>query len=136
MVGRVTALLREARAAGLTVHADGPRLTVRGPKTQEPLARELLAHKAAVLAALAAHDAAVAWRVAAMRPLVPPWPRPVGYLCARRDLPATVAPGLCPSCGEVKEAGQKFICQACQEAKWIVLGEAREAREDVADGDQ
>lgn len=48
----LTALAR-ARAAGLAVTADGDRLTVRGPKRLEPLARELLARKAEVLAALA-----------------------------------------------------------------------------------
>ena len=46
-------LLEEARAAGLTVRADGDRLVVRGPKWGEPLARALLARKAEVLAALA-----------------------------------------------------------------------------------
>ena len=47
-------LLREARAAGLTVAADGARLCIRGPRQAEAVARRLLAHKAAVLAALAA----------------------------------------------------------------------------------
>jgi hypothetical protein len=46
-------LLEEARGAGLRVAAEGNRLVIRGPKTAEPLARRLLAHKAEVLAALA-----------------------------------------------------------------------------------
>ncbi len=45
-------LLERARAAGLTVVADGDTLTVRGPKSAGPIARELLGHKSAVLAAL------------------------------------------------------------------------------------
>lgn len=46
-------LLAEARAAGLTVLADHGRLIVRGPREAEPLAHQLLAHKAEVLNALA-----------------------------------------------------------------------------------
>src|SRR5712691_6671642 len=49
----VTALLQEAQAAGLRVAAEGDRLTVRGPKAAEPVARRVLAHKPAVMAALA-----------------------------------------------------------------------------------
>lgn len=47
-------LLTEAQAAGLTVLADGERLVVRGPRSAEAVARMLLAHKHAVLTALAA----------------------------------------------------------------------------------
>jgi hypothetical protein len=48
------ALLQEARAAGLTVQADGERLRVRGPRGAESLAQQILVHKADVLSALAA----------------------------------------------------------------------------------
>jgi hypothetical protein len=47
-------LLREARAAGLSVAAEGDKLVIRGPRRAEPVARLLLAHKPDVLAALAA----------------------------------------------------------------------------------
>jgi hypothetical protein len=47
-------LLQQARAAGLTVRAQGDRLCIRGPRRAEALARRPLDHKAAVLAALAA----------------------------------------------------------------------------------
>jgi hypothetical protein len=46
-------LLQQARAAGLTVLAQGDRLCIRGPRRAEALARQLLDHKVAVLAALA-----------------------------------------------------------------------------------
>jgi hypothetical protein len=46
-------LLHEARAAGLKVKAEGDRLRIQGPRRAEALARRLLDHKAAVLAALA-----------------------------------------------------------------------------------
>ena len=45
-------LLTEAWAAGLSVHADGARLVIRGPKSADAVARRLLAHKAVVLPAL------------------------------------------------------------------------------------
>jgi hypothetical protein len=45
-------LLEEARGAGLRVAAEGDRLVIRGPKTAEPVARRLLAHKAEMLAVL------------------------------------------------------------------------------------
>ena len=47
-------LLSEGRAAGLTVIADGDRLVIRGPKSADAVARRLLAHKAVILALLAA----------------------------------------------------------------------------------
>ncbi len=45
-------LLDRARLAGLKVRAEGDRLVVRGRRSQERLARELLAHKAEVVAEL------------------------------------------------------------------------------------
>ncbi len=47
-------LLQEASAAGLMVLADGDRLVIRGPRSADAVARRLLAHKAVILAALAA----------------------------------------------------------------------------------
>jgi hypothetical protein len=43
-------LLVEARAAGLTLTVEGERLTLRGPKAAESLARHLLARKDEILA--------------------------------------------------------------------------------------
>jgi hypothetical protein len=45
-------LLEEARAAGLTVLAEGGRLVVRGPKRAADLARRLLANKDQIMASL------------------------------------------------------------------------------------
>ena len=50
----VLTLLDRARAAGLTVAANGDKWIVHGPKTAEALVRELGARKAEVLAVLAA----------------------------------------------------------------------------------
>jgi hypothetical protein len=46
-------LLWDARAAGLTVHADGDYLIIRGPRSAAALAHRLLARKPDILAALA-----------------------------------------------------------------------------------
>ena len=45
-------LLQEASSAGLKVRAEGDRLTIRGPRRAEAVARRLIRHKAEVLAAL------------------------------------------------------------------------------------
>lgn len=55
-------LLGEARAAGLSVWAEGDRLVIRGPKEAEPVARLLLERKPVVLAALAT-ERPYAWRL-------------------------------------------------------------------------
>jgi len=45
-------LILEAERAGLTVHARGDKLVVRGPKRLEPLAKALLANKPLIMSAL------------------------------------------------------------------------------------
>lgn len=55
-MARVIALLGEARAVSLEVRRDGDALIIRGRKDQGSLARDLLAHKALVLAALEQED--------------------------------------------------------------------------------
>jgi hypothetical protein len=55
-VARVGDLLARARAAGLTVRAEGAELVIRGPRRAADPARALVAEKAAVLAALAAEE--------------------------------------------------------------------------------
>ena len=52
----VLILIDHARAAGLTVSADGDRLIVEGPSSAAPLVRALGRHKADVLAALKTGD--------------------------------------------------------------------------------
>jgi hypothetical protein len=55
-MARVIAMLREARAAGLEVRCDGDALIVRGPEDLGGVARNLLAQKPLVLAALKYED--------------------------------------------------------------------------------
>lgn len=49
-------LLDRARAAGLRVSADGDMLVIRGPRSADGLARELLEHKGEILALLRYHQ--------------------------------------------------------------------------------
>jgi hypothetical protein len=67
-------LLVEARKAGLSVHIEGDKLVVRGPKMAAPIAQRLLANKAQVMAALSAGPApcsvcgcAFGWRASSGR---------------------------------------------------------------------
>ena len=118
-------LVEQARAAGLTVVADGDRLVVRGTKAQGTLVERLLADKAAVLAALAdEHEAEVAGRVAVMAPQVPATGT-IPFLVAR---PCQAGPTDCLSCGDPTEAGQRYRCRACAEAARRVVAAASAAR--------
>jgi hypothetical protein len=51
-MGGVIGLLDRARAAGLSITTDGDRLTIRGPRRADALARELIARKVEVMAEL------------------------------------------------------------------------------------
>jgi hypothetical protein len=121
-VERVKDVLTEARAAGLQVLATDERLVVRGPRVQEALARQLLEAKPAVLALLAAEEAEVAWRIAAMRPQVPRC-GPIPFLVARE---VEVDPGRCLSCGDALRSDQRVRCGYCVRAAQAVLGWMRE----------
>ena len=114
------ALLEAARAAGLTVRAEGERLVVRGPRSAEELARALLARKLEVLALLAVGDPAVVWRVEAMRAQLPA-AGPLPFLVARS---APHCRGVCLSCGETLAQGADhgtFRCVPCVRAAWLVV---------------
>ena len=117
----VTALAA-ARAAGLEVRAEPGRLVVRGPRSRADLAERLLEQAAEVLALLAAEDAEVAWRVAAMRPQVPKR-GPIPVLTVR-DVPPEW--GRCVSCGGRLGEGRTARCEPCARAAWLVLHQARE----------
>ena len=122
MGGDALTALAEARAAGMEVRAEPGRLVVRGPRSRAELARRLLDRTAEVLALLAAEDAEVAWRAAAMRPQVPRR-GPIPFLRARNAVPRTEG---CLSCGGALDEGQTYCCAPCAKAAWAVLHEVRE----------
>ena len=122
MVQVASAALAEARAAGLEVRVEADRLVVRGPRSREGLAQQLLERKGEVLALLAAEDAEVAWRVAALRPQVPKR-GPIAVLTVR-DVPPEW--GRCVSCGGRLGDGRTARCEPCARAAWLDLHQARE----------
>jgi hypothetical protein len=67
----------------------------------------------------------VAWRVAAMRPQIPPRGA-IPFLLARLDLATPCAPGCCGSCGDPLDEGRRYRCAPCQEAAWLALNQVRE----------
>jgi len=112
-------LLEETRAAGFTVVAEGARLVVRGPTSRRDLVERLLADKVGVIAVLAGEwKAAVAWRVAVMAPQIPATGT-IPFLVARM---CQAGPADCLSCGDPREAGQRYRCRACAEAANSVVG--------------
>ena len=118
----VDMLLATARDAGLEVRVEADELVIRGPRTQDALARRVLAEKPVVLALLTAEDAEVAWRIAAMRPRVPH--RGAIPVLVAREVVSTS--GNCVSCGEPLHEGAAFRCVSCTRAAWVVLHEIRE----------
>ncbi len=116
------ALLREACDAGLTVRAEGEQLVIRGPRPLPAIAHHLLTRKRQVLAALAAGEPAVAWRVEAMRARRPAG-GPLPFLAAR-DVSRGAAG--CPSCGEplaARAGGVVVRCGPCAHAAQLVTDE-------------
>ena len=109
-------LLLRAWMAGLDVEARGDRLVVRGRRSQEPLARELLDHKSEVLAELEGMDEG-------------PWPQETCPLTADvfsirtlNDLEqlgsGEAPPGACYACGRaawwrLKSGSGDWICTRC-----------------------
>ena len=107
-------LLAEARAAGLSVEAQGARMVIRGPKRAEPVARRLIEHKLEVMFAL---------RVAAFQRRLREW-----LSAGRPGVPLLALPGVeprdgeCCSCAEPLEPGRAWRCALCREAVRVVLG--------------
>ncbi len=119
----VAALVEELRALGATVEAAGDRLVVDAPAgtLTPPLLAQLRKQKRLILARLAAEDAAIAWRVEAMRARHPhPW-RFLPFLTARDALRGA---GGCHSCGEPLQPladGLSARCAPCAQAARLVL---------------
>ena len=119
-------LLSTLVSAGCRVAAEGDRLRVTGPR-DAPLTPDLrtavVQHKAELLRLLADDDPDVRWRVAAMRPRVPPTGR-IPPMYARR-LPAPGPNGCCLSCGEPLTPRNRYHCEPCIRAAWLALREVR-----------
>ena len=102
-------ILSEGRAAGLTILADGDRLMIRGPRSADAVARLLLAHKAVVMAALAADD---------------------GSSCVSDE--ATEPGTACPRCGSLEQWQDALGRQRCGRCEADTLGRALKLAERAA----
>src|ERR1035437_3225440 len=115
------ALLTDARAAGLTISAEGDRLIIRGPKSAERYAVDLLARKAEIVTLLAAET-------------LPPLPAEVPTPAPPAVLIALPEPNLCPRChtqgvtsfGRVGQNGshpglhRAFQCDVDEDPVWLM----------------
>jgi hypothetical protein len=121
---RVASVLREARAAGLLIQAEGDRLLVRGPQRLQAVAQEVLRHKLEILALLATERDEIAWRTARMNAQILPG-KPIPFLVARAN---STRPGQCLSCGGALTPAERVRCQWCVRAAQRVLGWDEEER--------
>lgn len=87
-----------------------PMLTIV-PRESEPDAGEATADL---------DPAEIARRVEVIRQQIPPH-GPIRTLGVRLDVPIPTPPGICSSCGEPRQAGQTYVCRACQAALWLAL---------------
>jgi len=120
-------LLDEARAAGLSVTADGERLVIRGPKRAASVARRLIAGKSDVMAALAARD-----HMRQSCPLGEIAESSDDFVPAWEDCPEVPAP--CPRCASVARWWNSLgesRCLSCEppNAAWTLLRRVRAIRE-------
>jgi hypothetical protein len=110
-------LLSEGQAAGLIVIADGDRLVIRGPKSADAVARRLLAHKAVILAVLAAGNGNTTPAIPKVASIVAPHLASIHEVVPFDDL---LLPGpACPRCGSLESwtdilGGQH--CGVCERA--------------------
>src|SRR5262245_3591518 len=124
----VSALLDEARAAGLRLEAVGDQLIVRGPRAAAPLVARLRRHRDSLLALLArqpgpAADPEVAARVAAFHSQLARWTHARRSGVPLLGLPGVeVQAGRCLSCGEPLAPGRTYRCVPCVAAVEALLG--------------
>ena len=121
----VLEVLVRLQRQGVELSPHDGRLRVVGPRralTPE-VVRALSDHKGEILALLVADASEVRWRAEAMRPRVPP-AGPIPTMYARR-LQAPVPDGSCLSCGEPLTPGNRYHCEPCVRAAWLVLREVR-----------
>jgi tubulysin polyketide synthase-like protein len=116
-------LLDELTDRGVQLVSGNGRLRFQPKRLVTPELRQaLIDHKAELIALLAREKAAVRWRAEAMRPRVPPT-GPIPPMYARRL--SRVPSNGCLSCGDPLTPGNKYHCEPCVRAAWIVLREVR-----------
>ncbi len=119
-------ILAELHRRGIELTAEGDRLRFRPQVAVTPELRAAMVEHKADLIRLLGPDDEVAWRIAAMRPQVPPTGA-ILVLLARPE--AKYAPeGTCVSCGDPLVIGRRIRCAPCVTAVEWVLNDVRERR--------
>ncbi|MDP9471011.1 MAG: hypothetical protein M3Q71_10145 [Chloroflexota bacterium] len=116
-------VLADLRARDVRLHVEGDQIRARfkGRTLDPDLAAVIKANKPALIAHLREEEAAVAWRIEAMRPQIPER-GPVPFLVAVSGIPPS--PDVCVSCGEVfTPTGSNPRCPRCTVAAQRALGQ-------------
>ena len=119
-----TEVLAELTRRGVKIMVEGDRLRFRPQQAVTPdLRAAMAAHKAELLTLLDGDEPEVRWRADAMRLRMPP----TGVIppIYARSLTSPTPPGDCLSCGEPLTPGNKYHCEPCVKAAWLVLREVR-----------
>jgi hypothetical protein len=118
-------VLERLAARGVVLAADGERLRFRPQQLVTPdLRAALVEHKAELLRAIEDDEREVAWRIAAMRPQVPPT-GPIPTALARPEA-RCAPPGTCLHCGDPLRPDRWLACGWCVRAIETLLNEVRE----------
>ena len=118
-----TELLTDLRRRGLDLVPVGDRIRFRPKDALPPELRDrVIEYKADLLALLLDEAEQVHWRADVMRPQVP-LTGPIPTMYARRL--SNVPNDCCLSCGDALTPGNKYRCEPCVRAAWLVLREVR-----------
>ncbi len=109
-------VLADLRARDVRLHVEGDQIRARfkGRTLDPDLAAVIRANKVALLAHLQEEEAAISWRIEAMRPQIPA-AGPVPFLAAVPKVAPVV--GVCLSCGDpIDLVGYVQRCRLCAAA--------------------
>ncbi len=118
-----TTLLADLQARGVRLYLAGDELRYKAkPGVMTPdLTAAVQPHKPALIAHLREEEAAITWRVEAMRKQIPER-GPIPFLVAVSGVPPS--PNICPSCGEAfTPTGYTPRCHRCTVAVQRALGQ-------------
>ena len=122
---KTSTLLAQLRRHDAKLDVAGDRLRVVAPKhvLSDEVRRAIRERKYELLAIIESHDPEVAWRIDALRPLVPPR-GPLLPPVIRRD--RATAQRSCHCCGVPTSDPGRLRCIPCGRAIWFVINEVRE----------
>jgi len=106
----------------MTIAVANDRVVLRGPRSCDDLARQLLADGSALAELLQVEEAEIAWRQEQFRSQIPPV-GPIPLLLTSR---ASDVPGFCLSCDRRLSSADRYRCSLCTIAAQRALGFVRE----------